>query len=138
MEVVGKVTKTNKERATVFIEGSENCESCELASFCRLDKKGREIICKNDLGAVIGDIVTIETVEKKFFFAMSLNFVFPLIFLVLGVVIGKKLWGTELWGFLAGLSLTFLYFIIFLFVDKKLLKSGSLLPEIINIKKTEI
>jgi positive regulator of sigma E activity len=137
MEVVGKVTKTNKERATVFIEGSGNCESCELASFCRIDKQGREIICKNDLGAVIGDIVTVETGEKKFVFAISLNFVFPLIFLVLGVVIGKKLWRTELLGFLAGLGLTFLYFIIFLFVDKKLFKSGSLLPEIISIKKTE-
>jgi len=34
-----------------------------------------------------------------------------------------------------GMSLTVLYFFLFLFIDKKILKSGQLLPVIVKIKE---
>ncbi len=135
MEEIGKVIKTNKNRATVLIELPENCESCELAKFCRIDKRGREILCRNDKSAEAGDIVQLNTREKNLFIATVLNFVIPLFFLTGGVLLGKKVWQTDLAGFLSGMSLMVLYFFVFLFVDKQILKSGHLLPEIVSIKK---
>jgi len=135
MEEIGKVIKTNKNRATVLIEQPENCESCEFANFCRIDKKGREIVCRNNKSASIGDIVQLNTKKRNFFVATFLNFVLPLFFLIGGVLIGKKVWQTDIAGFLSGMSLMVLYFFVFLFVDKQILKSGHLLPEIVSIKK---
>jgi len=135
MEETGKVIKTNKNRATVLIEPPQSCDSCEFAKFCRIDKKGREIVCRNEKGAAVGDIVQIETSNKNIFKAIVLNFVLPLFFLTGGVLAGKKLWQTDLAGFMLGMSLTVLYFFLFLFIDKKILKSGQLLPVIVKIKE---
>jgi len=134
MNAIGKVIKTNKNRATVLIEQPENCESCEFAKFCRIDKKGREIICRNDRSAKIGDIVQLDT-KKNLFIATVLNFVIPLFFLIGGVLIGKNIWQTDLAGFLSGMSLMVLYFLVFFFIDKQILKSGHFLPEIVSIKQ---
>ncbi len=137
MKETGKVIKTNKNRATVLIALPDNCDSCEFSNFCRIDKNGRELVCKNEKGAEEGDIVQIGTKKRNFFIATFLNFGLPLFFLIGGVLLGKKIWSTDLAGFLLGMGLMFLYFLIFLFVDKKILKSGSLLPEIVSIKKTK-
>ena len=135
MEETGKVIKTDGFLATVFMENIQSCDSCEFAKFCRIDKKGREIICRNDKGAKVGDIVQIDTSNKNVFKAMVLNFVLPLFFLICGVAAGKKFLQTDLAGFMLGMFLMVLYFILFLFIDKKILKSGQLLPEIVKIKK---
>ncbi len=135
MEEIGKVIKTNKNRATVLIEQPENCESCEFANFCRMDKNGKEIVCRNNKSALVGDIVQLDTKKRNLFIATVLNFVLPLFFLIGGVFIGKKVWQTDLAGFLSGMSLMVLYFFVFFFVDKQILKSGHLLPEIVGIKQ---
>jgi positive regulator of sigma E activity len=135
MEIIGRVIKVDGALATVLIENSQSCDSCEFSKFCRIDKKGREIVCRNEKGAAVGDIVQIETSNKNIFKAIVLNFVLPLFFLTGGVLAGKKLWQTDLAGFMLGMSLTVLYFFLFLFIDKKILKSGQLLPEIIKIKE---
>ncbi len=135
MEEIGKVIKTNKNLATVRIELPSDCGNCEFSNFCHIDKNAREVICKNEKGAKTGDIVLIGTTKRNLYIATILNFVFPLLFLVGGVIIGKILWQTDLAAFLSGIFLMFFYFIAFLFVDKALLKRGRLLPEIINIKE---
>ena len=135
MEETGKVIKTDKNRATVLIELPLGCDSCEFSKFCRIDKNGRVIVCKNAQDAKIGDLVQIRIREKFFYTAIVLNFVLPLFFLVGGILLGKKIWQTDLAGFLLGISLIVLYFSVFLFVDKVLLKGGHLLPEIVRIKE---
>jgi sigma-E factor negative regulatory protein RseC len=136
MEVIGTVTKTDGSLATVLIENTQSCDSCEFAKFCRIDKKSREIICRNLMGAKEGDIVQLDTSNKSIVTATILNFIFPLLFLVGGVATGIKIWQTELAGFLSGMSSMVFYFTVFLFVDKKILKRSPLLPEVISIKKT--
>lgn len=135
MEETGKVVKINKNRATVLIELPQSCDSCEFAKFCRIDKKGREIVCRNEKGAKVGDLVQIDTSNKNVFKAIFLNFVLPLFFLSGGILAGKKIWQTDLAGFMSGMFLMALYFSLFLFIDKKILKSGQLLPEIVKIKE---
>jgi positive regulator of sigma E activity len=137
MEETGKVIKTNKNKATVLISLPDSCDSCEFSKFCRVDKNGREIICRNEKGAKEGDIVQIGTRKRNLFIATFLNFGLPLFFLIGGVLLGKKIWSTDFAGFLLGIGLMFLYFFVFVFVDKKILKSGSLLPEIVSVKKTK-
>jgi len=135
MEEIGKVIKTNKNQATVQIELPESCNSCEFSHFCRIDKNAREIVCINDLEAKTGDIVLIGTKNRNFYTAIILNFIFPLFFLIGGVLIGKNIWQTDLAGFLSGMSLMVLYFFVFFFIDKQILKSGHFLPEIVSIKQ---
>ncbi|MEJ2356201.1 MAG: SoxR reducing system RseC family protein [candidate division WOR-3 bacterium] len=135
MEEIGKVIKTDKNKATVLIENPQSCDSCEFAKFCRIDKKGREITCRNHKGAKKGDIVQLHTSSKNFFIATALNFILPLLILIAGVILGKKIFKTDLAGFAAGMGITTIYFIVFLFIDKKTLKKGTLLPEIEKIIK---
>lgn len=135
MEETGKVIKTDKNRATVLIELPLGCDSCEFSKFCRIDKNGRAIVCKNDKDAKPGDLVQIGIRENFFYTAIILNFVLPLFFLVGGILLGKKIWQTDLAGFMSGISLIVIYFSVFLFVDKKILKVGHLLPEILKIKE---
>lgn len=134
MEEIGKVIKTDKNFATVKIDLPSNCESCEFSNFCRIDKNAREIICRNDKGAKTGDIVKIGTTKRNFYIATILNFILPLLLLIGGVIIGKILWQSDLAGFLSGMFLMVFYFLVFLFIDKYLLKRGRLVPEIIDIK----
>ena len=136
MEEIGKVIKIDKNKATVLIENPQSCDSCEFANFCRIDKKGREIICWNHKGAKKGDIVQLYTSSKNFFIATALNFILPLLILIAGVILGKKIFKTDLAGFAAGMGITAIYFIVFLFVDKQTLKKGTLLPEIAKVIKT--
>jgi positive regulator of sigma E activity len=136
MERTGKVIKTNGSLATVFIENDQSCDSCEFAKFCRIDKKGRKIICRNDIGAREGNIVQLYTSNKNVFKATVMNFVLPLFLLAGGAALGKRIWQTDLAGFALGMSLMVLYFFSFLFIDKKLLKRSPLLPEITRIIKS--
>jgi len=135
MEEIGKVIKINKKQATVQIELPESCDSCEFSKFCRIDKKEREIVCINDLEAKTGDIVRIGTKNRNFYIAIFLNFLLPLFVLISGILIGKKIWQTDLAGFILGMGNLLLYFLIFFFIDKNIYKSGKLLPEILSIKK---
>jgi positive regulator of sigma E activity len=135
MEETGKVIKTNGDLATVLIELPQSCGSCEFSNFCRIDKNGREIVCRNKSGAEVGDIVQLDMKKRNLFVATVLNFVVPLFFLICGVIIGKKVWRKDLAGFLLGMSSIALYFLIFLFIDKRILKGGYLLPEIVLIKE---
>jgi len=138
MEEIGTVIKTDKNRATVLIKNPQSCDSCEFSKFCRVDKKGREIICRNHKGAKEGDIVKLYTNNKTLFIAIALNFILPLFVLIGGILIGKKIFRTDLAGFTAGMGGMAIYFLTFLFIDKKILKKGILLPEIKKIinKKT--
>ena len=129
------VIKTKKNRATVLIELPQNCDACEFSKFCRIDKNGREIVCINNKGAKVGDVVQLDTKKRHLVIATFLNFILPLLFLIGGVIIGKKIWQTELAGFMLGMTLFVLYFFVFLFIDKKLLKGGHFLPEIVRIKE---
>ena len=135
MEATGKVIKTDGSLATVFIENVQSCDSCELAKFCRIEKNGREITCRNNKGVQVGDVVYLNTSSKNVFKATFLNFALPLFLLVLGVILGEKIWKIDLAGFGLGMSLMVIYFLSMLFIDKKILKGSQLLPEITGIKK---
>jgi positive regulator of sigma E activity len=138
MEEIGKVIKTNKNKATVLIKNPQSCDSCEFSKFCRIEKKGREIICWNHKGAKEGDIVQLYTSNKNFFIATALNFILPILILLGGVILGKKFFRTDLAGFATGMGGMAIYFFVFFFIDKKTLKKGILLPEIAKIIKREI
>jgi positive regulator of sigma E activity len=135
MEEIGKVIKTNKNKATILIELPPDCDSCEFSQFCRIDKNKREIVCINNMGAKKGDIVTIGIKNRNFYIAIFFNFLLPLLVLISGVFIGKKIWQKDFAGFVLGMGSLIVYFAAFFFIDKQIYKSGKLLPEILSIKK---
>ncbi len=136
MRETGVIVEVNENKATVLLPDSEGCGACDFSSLCHPGEGGRQIICINDKGAAIGDVVEVDTSGKNVVLVVVLNFVLPLIFLVMGILLGKKLWETDLAGFLSGIGLLILYFFVFLFIDKRIVKSGLLLPKIIRIKES--
>jgi positive regulator of sigma E activity len=138
MGEIGKVMKTNKNMAIVLVEDNLSCVSCEFSKFCRIGKKEGEIICWNHKGAKEGDLVQLQTSNKILFTTTVLIFVLPLFILIGGVILGGKIYQTDIAGFIAGMGSMTIYFVIFLFMDKKILKAGFFLPEplILRYKKS--
>lgn len=136
MKPTAKVLKTEGNIATVLLKNPEACHSCDFARFCHIEDTGREIICKNNKGASIGDVVELDIKRKNIILATLLTFMLPIFLLVGGTIIGKFLWQTEIAGFLIGMGFIFLYFAGLFFIKRKLLKKNYFLPEIVNIKES--
>jgi len=135
MSPAGIVVDVDKNIATVELVEFDECEGCEFSRFCSVGKGGKKIICKNNKGANVGDLVEVDTSRRNLLLAGLINFIFPLLLLVIGVLLGAKIWKSELLGFLLAISFIILYFLLFRFIDRAIIKSGKIIPEIINIKR---
>ncbi len=135
MSPAGIVVDIDKNIATVKLVEFDECEGCEFSRFCSVGKGEKKIICKNNKGANVGDLVEVDTSRRNLLLAGLINFIFPLLLLVIGVLLGAKIWKSELLGFLLAISFIILYFLLFRFIDRAIIKSGKIIPEIINIKR---
>ena len=133
MAPMGIVVLTNGNNATVVLKEYSECEGCEFSRFCNIGKSGRRIICNNNKRARVGDLVEVDSTKKNLVIAGVLNFVFPLLLLIIGIIIGLKVWKSELFGFILAILFLILYFLIFIYVDKKIIKSGKIIPEVLRI-----
>ena len=86
---IGKVLETSNGRARVEVSPSGMCSHCEMASSCIPASSGNRIIEVADpIGAAPGLRVRIELASSTFLLASFLAYVFPLIFLFAGALIG--------------------------------------------------
>lgn len=63
MRIVGQVTKQKNSFVYVQAARPQSCEHCANAGICK--KNQVEICAYNDIGATVGDFVTVETNEDK-------------------------------------------------------------------------
>ena len=106
MRIVGQVTK--QKHSFVYVQASrpQSCEHCANSGIC--NKNQVEVCAHNDIGATVGDYVTVETNEDKYaplilaylfltpvailFFSYFLYTLFPcLAFLALPLLVGYYL-----------------------------------------------
>lgn len=136
MVPMGVVVDTDNNIATVALLECGECDNCEFSSFCNVGKGGRKIICSNNKGAKVGDLVEVGSTGKNALFAGVLNFLLPLLLLAVGIILGLTIWKSELLGFILAMLFVILYFLFFTFMDKKIVKSGKIIPKILSIEES--
>jgi len=133
MSRTGVVVKIDKNKATVALEEKDECEGCEFSRFCNVSKGGRRILCNNNKSVKVGDLVEVDSKGKNILLAGVFNFLIPILLVVVGIIIGLKIWKSELISFLLGISLLILYFLVFKFIDRWFINTGRIIPEILKV-----
>jgi len=89
----GTVTDVNASFAFIKTIRSSACESCSSKGSCGTADNSKEMIVtvKNTLNVVKGDVVVIGLETRPMLFLTFLLYVFPIILLILGAIIGNSL-----------------------------------------------
>jgi sigma-E factor negative regulatory protein RseC len=87
----GVVIKTADHLAVVKTKRSEACEGCSSKDSCSTKGNDMEVDAVNRIGAKIGDGVVIQIQTRPFLKATFLLYVFPIVCMILGAVLGEKL-----------------------------------------------
>ncbi|MBU8910398.1 MAG: SoxR reducing system RseC family protein [Desulfobacterales bacterium] len=89
----GIVTKANQSIAWIKTTRSGACESCSSKGSCEIENSQKEMIVsvKNTLKVDKGDHVVIGLETKPMLFLTFLLYVFPIILLIIGALIGNSL-----------------------------------------------
>lgn len=145
MKEIGKVVSTEGRQAVVQIQRSPACDRCGA---CKFGYRSNEMLITipNPLEAKPGDHVELSLDSNQFIKASAFMYLFPLLALVLGVVIGYltgDILGIErqLWGAVTGILFTGLSFVLIRVIEPLLKKSNQFTPKmvsIINTNKEEI
>jgi len=88
----GVVRTVEKRNVLVEIEPGAGCGSCEAKGACMMGTSGksRTIWIENSLHADVGDRVSFKIEEKGVVLASIILYIFPVIMLVAGLVIGGR------------------------------------------------
>ena len=138
----GIVTKVNLSTAWVKCTKSAACESCSAKGFC--DTTGGsddvEVEAINAVGAKVYDRVTISFDTSSLLKVSFLIYMIPILFLILGVVIGDKIasifnYDQSIFSIFAGFLFVFAAFFFVRRKGKELSKKDEYQPKIIRILK---
>ncbi len=136
----GIVTKTNAHTAWVRTTKTSACESCAVRGSCTVLGGGKEMEVEaiNHAGAKVGEKVVISFASSPLLKATFMLYVLPILFLLVGALIGDKLapslaWDRSTFALLTGL----LFFVLAITFVKakgnKLAKTDEYRPKITKI-----
>jgi len=134
MEEKGRVVKVENGVAKVEMERTSSCARCGIC----LQGSGEKMIlyAKDSLGVHPGDEVLVSMESKEVLKAAFLIYLFPLIGLIAGYLIGRTIFGTENVGILfAGFGFFGVFFLLYEY-DKRLKSRINREAIIIRIEKT--
>jgi sigma-E factor negative regulatory protein RseC len=138
----GIVIRLELNHAWVKTQKSTSCESCASRKSCNVMGGGKEMEVKaiNTAGAMIGDRVLMSFETSSLLKATFLLYVFPIICMFVGAVVGQEIASSVNFGESAASAVSgFLFFLLSLiFVRIKANKMGNesqYQPKIIRIKK---
>lgn len=119
MREIGVVESTNEKTAVVSVKRSSSCgESCATCSaHCNL--KGNKIVALNKLGAMPGDLVSIEMSTATVLKSAFMVYILPLLMLFLGYFYAEHKTGDETKSLVCSLCAFLVTFIFLLIWDKK-------------------
>ena len=86
----GIVTKTGLGTAWVKTMASEACEGCSSCGTCSAQRPDAEVEVINEVGAQVGDRILIDFKTSAFLKITFLLYVFPIICLTLGAMLGLQ------------------------------------------------
>lgn len=131
----GVVSKVEGDRLEVLMMRSSACGDCSSCGGC--ETKSINLDLKNDIDANVGDFVELEYKSSLLLKGTLLVYLFPLIMLVLGVVIGYTILPSanankDLFSFLIGLVLMAVAYLVINRIDRKFRDNNY-----ISIKKVD-
>ena len=139
----GIVTKVDSSTAWIKCTKSAACESCTAKGFC--DTMGGsdddvEVEAINAVGAKINDRVTISFGTSSLLKVSFLVYMIPVLFLILGVVIGDKIarifnYDQSIFSIVVGFLFLFAAFFFVKTKGNKMSKKDEYKPKIIRILK---
>lgn len=134
----GTITKIKGEKAWVMVRRSTMCESCRSA--CHSLGGGRDMECEaiNSAEGEIGDRVLLKISTKSLWKILIMFYLFPVIALISGALIGMKLSKTlgiesQLSALIIGAIFCALSFLIIMIISDRLKKNREYMPEITKI-----
>ena len=133
MKERGKIVRINENIATLFVKSKDECNNCPMKKFCTPSSGGMELKAINEIDAKIGDEVEIETSLKRTNWVIFFLFIVPVLMLLFGVMLGKKLMGTDSFGIFMGFIMIGLYFAVLSGIDRYLVRKGKIIPKITKI-----
>jgi sigma-E factor negative regulatory protein RseC len=112
MRTKATVVALDGKYATVVCDRQSACDGCHKlqdggdCSVCSLMGAGRSMQTKayNEVDAVVGDIVEIESRTARVMWYAALVFVLPVIAVILGYLLGNALFGREMWGYICAVG----------------------------------
>lgn len=130
------VVKAAGKIATVRIVKNPQCESCRACAF----KNGKSTVnvkAKNEIGATVGDSVTVACEKDNRTLASFLVYIVPVLFAGLGVLIGFFVFEKEVYTVLLCLGMLAAGFAAVVIFDRILSKSKGFGMEVVEIINTE-
>ena len=141
MKEQGIVDSVRGDRAVVAFKRTSACQKCHA---CQVgDAQTMQIELKNTLNAKAGDIVTMELQSKKIFQASALVYVFPLVMLFLGILLGYAAapalqWDREVSGALGALVLVAISYLILRLMDPLFQKRKGYMPKMCAVVRKKM
>ena len=115
----GIVTGISGKSAEIEITRSSSCgESCASCGLC--PGLTARVSASNDIGAALGDTVTIDMADKKILGAAALVYIVPVAVLIIGYFIAYAISHSELISAAAGFVFMALTFAVLILSDKRL------------------
>ncbi|CAG1772275.1 hypothetical protein BAC3_02469 [uncultured bacterium] len=135
----GIVRSVHEGITIVSVVKSDECHSCGAQSICKPESgKEKTIAVVNDMGAKPGERVTISIQGGAVIQASFALYGIPLLLLVAGIWLGVTLFSghpmQDVFGFLGGVTLMALYYVIYYQVNKSRKGARVQLPVITAIK----
>jgi positive regulator of sigma E activity len=130
----GKVVSTKNDRAEVEVAARGECEHCTAAGICNWTGTSlRKVMAVNKVGAAMGDVVELETVEGTGAKSNLLVFGIPVLLMLAGVLVGGLVLRKDLWsGILSGIGLALGLGVVKI-IDIAVNRSGRGLPVIVGM-----
>lgn len=136
MKQIGFVTKTFKDKAQLEVKRPSGCGNCSgCASSCSID--GHLVTVHNKLNAQEGDYVELDAVSRNFIKFVSIVYMIPFAFLILGIILGNSYFegnsNQEILSFVVGMVAMALSFILVKILDKKVSDKGESTVEMTRV-----
>jgi positive regulator of sigma E activity len=134
MRETGKIVNTKNDRAEVEVAAKGECEHCTAAGICNWTGTSlRKVLAVNKVGAAVGDVVELESIEGTGAKSNLLVFGIPVLLMFAGVLVGGLVMHKDTWsGILAGVGLV-LGFGIVKAIDVSVNRTGRSLPVIVGM-----
>ncbi len=132
MTEIGEVVKIYGDSADVAVSKKDECSKCGLCAF----PKGAEktiISATNEIGAKVGDVVTIKAQKDLRLTSMMLVFLVPLMLIGLATLIDYLFIGVEIWILFLSVIFIVLWYTILAIIDKKVFRNKNYCHVIVSI-----
>jgi sigma-E factor negative regulatory protein RseC len=135
MEETGTVIEVMDRTALVSTQAKGVCHSCSARGICHMSgqKETMEVEAWNRLGAAVGDRVQIRISGRSALTAAFLLYLVPLLGFLVGVWIGQKVTGNQVWAVVIGLGFLAAVYGGIRILDRRIDRSARMRPEITRI-----